>query len=557
MKRMPIGVDDFKKVVENYYYVDKTLFIKELLDSHGDVTLITRPRRFGKTIAMSMLAYFFSITEKENGDLFDSLAIASVDGGVYLAERNRYPVISLTMKDVQNDTWPMLYDAFRLSISAEFHRHRYLLESPVLSEYEAAFYRRILTQEAGPAEYQVSLAYLSEYLYRYWKEKPIILIDEYDAPLQYAYHSRFYKEAVSYFRTWYNKSLKGNGFMNFAVLTGVLRIAKESIFSGLNNLEVDTVLSERYSDAFGFTISEVESICADYGKASALSEVKRWYDGYRFGNQEIYNPWSVINFFKNDGKAMPYWVNTADNRIIRYMLGGADAKRLQQLQELLEGRPVEATVRESVIYDDIKEDRSALLTMLLTTGYLTTAGAVADMYNRYLLKIPNEEIKQLYHTEIMSHWDKGRSSGEFDDFFSALLAGDKETFGRLLAEIIRKTVSMYDVANKECFYHGFMLGMIACFSHPRYRVVSNRESGYGRFDLAIIPKAKGLSGVIMEFKYAPDAAQLSFMAKKAIAQIKARSYETELQAEGVTKFWLYGIAFHGKEIVVEAEALSI
>lgn len=551
MKRMPIGVDDFKKVVEDYYYVDKTLFIKELLDNHGDVTLITRPRRFGKTIAMSMLSYFFSISQKENASLFDHLAIASVDDGGYLKERNRYPVIFLTMKDVQNDTWAMLYDAFRLAISAEYNKHLYLLEGETLSDYEKLFFRKILTGEASPAEYQVSIAYLSDYLARYFHEKPIILIDEYDAPLQYAYQCGFYQEAISYFRTWYNKMLKGNASMNFAVLTGVLRVAKESIFSGLNNLEVDSALADRYSDTFGFTLEDIETICRDYHAEASLAEVKAWYDGYRFGNQDIYNPWSVINFFKNHGKAMPYWVNTSDNRIVKYMLAGTDSRRLRQLEQLLEGKTVEATLHESVIYDDIKEDRSALLTMLLTTGYLTIAGKSKDIYNRYFLKIPNEEIKQLYHSEIMSHISQGHTSSEFDDLFSALLSGDKETFSSLLAQIIRRTVSIYDAANKECFYHGFLLGMMACFGHPNYAIRSNRESGFGRFDLAIFPKDKTRPGVVMEFKYARRKEDLSKEAAAAIRQIQDRAYTAELESEGVEKVWLYGIAFHGKEICVE------
>lgn len=408
MKTMPIGLDDFKTVKEKYYYVDKTPFIKEFLDNHAQVTLITRPRRFGKTILMSMLYYFFSIEEKnkdtndskENkiNQLFDGLAINNKENSSYKEKQNTYPVIFLTLKGVQNDNWKMLYEAFTLLITKEYNKHRYLLGKNILTETEKSYYHRILNSRATPAEYQVSIQYLSEFLEKYYDEKVIILIDEYDAPLQCAYDHGFYDTAIGYFKTWFNNILKGNTALEFAVLTGVLQIANESIFNG----KVVTVTQNKYREAFGFTSEEISKICKDFKLDEKIPELKKWYGGYKFGKLEIYNPWSVTNFIQNGGIPKPYWANTAANESIKHLLSRVNVQKIKiLLQKLIDGKSVSVTLNEEVVYNDIDKDRSALMTLLLMTGYLTI-NTRGNTYDRYELKIPNEEIKQIYINEVQN-----------------------------------------------------------------------------------------------------------------------------------------------------------
>ena len=368
--QMPIGIDDFKEVREHYYFIDKTNFIQSLIDGHSKVTLLTRPRRFGKTLTMSMLDYFFSLERKQESlHLFDDLQISQC-GTDYLKHRGQYPVLFMTFKGIQNDTWDLAFNAFQLVIQKEFQKHRYLLDSPELAPEEKQLYIRFLDNTATLAEYQISLLYLCEYLYRYYKIRPIILIDEYDAPIQNAYTHGFYDTTISYFRTFYNNTLKGNEFLNFAILTGVLRIAKESIFSGLNNLRTCSILDNTYADVMGFTKAEVAKMARDTHEEKALPVLKKWYDGYRFGNADIYNPWSVINFFA-ERTADDYWVNTSSNDIIQHMLQRNTRNQEKNLLTLLHGGTVAAIIREGLIYKDISQNKDGLYTLLLMTGYLT------------------------------------------------------------------------------------------------------------------------------------------------------------------------------------------
>lgn len=564
MKTMPIGLDDFKTVKEKYYYVDKTPFIKEFLDNHAQVTLITRPRRFGKTMLMSMLYYFFSVEEtnkntdgsKENNinQLFDDLAINHKENSSYKEKQNTYPVIFLTLKGVQNDNWKMLYGAFTLLITKEYNKHRYLLEKNILTETEKSYYQRILNGSATPEEYQVSIQYLSEFLEKYYDEKVIILIDEYDAPLQCAYDHGFYDTAIGYFKTWFNNILKGNTALEFAVLTGVLRIAKESIFSGLNNLEVNTVTQNKYREAFGFTSEEISKICKDFKLDEKIPELKKWYDGYKFGELEIYNPWSVTNFIQNGGIPKPYWVNTAANEIIKHLLSRVNVQKIKILQKLMDGESVSVTLNEGVIYNDIDKDRSALMTLLLMTGYLTV-NKRGNTYNRYELKIPNEEIKQVYINEVLNHLLPDIEKNDFDDMFDALFRGDKKTFEEELQTIIEKSVSVFDDTSRECFYHGFMLGMTTCFHPNGYNVESNGESGDGRFDIAIIPKNTQKPGVIMELKRAETENELPRKAANALKQIQDKKYAQRQRQNKITTIFGYGIAFYKKKVHVESKQL--
>lgn len=556
MKKMPIGIDDFKEMVSDYYYVDKTKFITEFLKDHAKVTLITRPRRFGKTLLMSMLYYYFSIAEKNNSQrLFSNLDIGR---DYYNSNRGKYPVVFLSLKGIQNNNWQMMYGAFKRLIAKEFDSHSELLKKDILTPAETSFFERIVNLSAEPEDYQVSLLYLAEFLARYYKEKTVVLIDEYDAPLQCAFDNGFYEEAIGYFKTWFNNSLKGNNHLAFAVLTGVLRIAKESIFSGLNNLEVDKVTTNKFGDAFGFTAKEIEKICSDYVRdnssshmtvSDALKQLKYWYDGYKFGDTEIYNPWSVNNFFYNHGTAKPYWVNTSGNGILKYLLSKTDADKISMLHKLLRGESIAVSLNESVIYDDIAKDKTALLTMLLTTGYLTI-DQVGHTYNRFTLKIPNEEIKQVYAIEILNHLLPNMGRSDFDDFFEALFSGNVTLFANKLKAIVENSVSAFDAAGRECFYHGFMLGMIACFNPNGYTVESNQESGFGRFDLALIPDDVKRPAVIMEFKKAENENKLASAAKQGLQQIVTKHYVQAIKAKKIEKVFGYGISFCGKKIYV-------
>ncbi|WP_198947469.1 AAA family ATPase [Megasphaera sp. ASD88] len=550
-KAMPIGADDFKEVREKYYFVDKTDFIRQLIDGHSKVTLITRPRRFGKTLTMSMLEYFFSIDrEKDSQTLFQGLAIDWA-GKDYMKHQNKYPVIFMTLKGVQNNTWISTYKSFRLFVQKEFQKHDYVLQGDRLKPSEKEFYQRIMNLTADEEEYQVSLLNLSAYLYRYFGVKPIILIDEYDAPIQCAYEYGFYDTAILYFKGWFNNTLKSNENLNFAVLTGVLRIAKESIFSGLNNLDVCSVLRDKYSDVFGFTSEEVAKLAEDVEKPDVLPELKKWYDGYRFGSSEIYNPLSVVSYIDNQCLPKPYWMNTSNNAILRELLSHADYLRIKALRGLLHDVPVSASLNEGVIYDQIGSDQSALYTMLLTTGYLTVAEDVPTSYDRYLLRIPNEEIKRVYGMEILNTIAEGMDRDTFDGLFDLLFTGQSEDFAYQLQKILLRFASTYDTANKESFYHGFMLGMSALFLGKDYMVESNRESGYGRFDIAIFPKDETKAGVLMEFKAADKDSELEKTSKEALAQIEERQYDVEFSKRGIGKVWKYGIAFCGKHVCVK------
>ena len=549
-KMMPMGIENFKEVRENYYFVDKTDFIRELIDTHSKVTLITRPRRFGKTLTMSMLEYFFSVDRAEESKyLFQGLAIEKA-GTAYMNQQGKYPVIFLTLKNVQNDTWQGIYKSFRLLIQKEFQKHDYVLCENLLRPSEKAFYQRIMNLVADEEEYQTSILNLSSYLYRYFGVKPIILIDEYDAPIQYAYDYGFYDTAISYFRNWFNNTLKGNETLHFAVLTGVLRIAKESIFSGLNNLDVYTVLDEQYSDAIGFTPEEVNQMAQELHKTEYLPQLKSWYDGYRFGFSEIYNPWSINNFFKKN-EIDDYWIHTSENSILKYMLNYLDSEEEAALLLLLHGGSITAVIRESVIYDDIGQDADALYTMLLTTGYLTVIHKEKDFGGHLCeLTIPNREVKNAYRIEILEKVKTKLSASRLIFMMRDLMAGRVKEFSKTLERYIGYLVSSYDVANKESFYHGFLLGMTALFV-PNYTVESNRESGYGRFDLAIFPKDKANAGVLMEFKVAETEAHLGKKAEEALEQIEKRQYNTEFSKRGVKVVWKYGIAFCGKQICVK------
>ena len=554
MWKMPIGIDDFGKIRnKDFYFVDKTRFIRQLIDSSREVTLITRPRRFGKTLTLSMLEYFFSIEKEEQSrHLFDNLAIEEA-GPEYMAQRGQYPVIFLTLKDIQNPawtSWERMLSFVRLYFSQVFAKYRYLCQSESIDVNWKLLFQHIVDGVATEDELALSLRNLMTMMQQYYGKKVILLIDEYDAPIQQAWESGYYTECIGFMRQFLSSALKTNDTLDFAVLTGVTRISKESIFSGLNNLDVCSVLNNRYADVFGFTEAEIQKLLGAVDHREKLPELKQWYDGYHIGQREIYNPWSVINYVANDCQARPYWVRTSGNSILQHLLSHVDELRIQMMQKLLHGKNIRVTLDDSLVYSEIDKNPGALFNLLLTTGYLTVDKVLSFSEDRYALRIPNEEIRKLYSTEILNSLGENVTKNTFDDLFDYLLDGEAENFALQLQQILKAVVSVYDAANKESFYHGFMLGMTALFLGKDYTVESNRESGYGRFDLAIFPKEAGRAGVIMEFKVAANEGEMEEKAKEALQQIEDREYITEFQKRGIKEVWKYGIAFCGKKIAV-------
>ena len=546
---MPIGVDDFKKVREQYYFVDKSDFIRQLIDHHSDVTLITRPRRFGKTLTMSMLEYFFSIDKKDESQcLFLGLSVEK-SGMAYMKHRGASPVIFLSLKNIAGDTWESMVNSLSFALADLYGGFKYLAQSADVDDALKIYLQKIIYEKATQDELAVSLLRLTKMLYQHYGKPVILLIDEYDAPIQHAWEQGFYGECIRFMRQFFGSALKTNSSLDFAVLTGVLRIAKESIFSGLNNLDVCSVMTDQYSNVFGFTPDEVNEIASALQCSYAMTDIRTWYDGYRFGKADMYNPWSVINFFDKQMLA-DYWVNTSGNAILRQLLKQTDTEQKEALLSLLHGGSVTAVIREGVIYDDIGEDKDALYTMLLTTGYLTAIHKQNTFGGQLCrLVIPNREVKDAYRAEVLERTRGRLSASSLLLMMEDLMAGRAAPFSKTLERYITSLVSSYDAANKESFYHGFLLGMTALFV-PEYVVESNRESGYGRFDLAIFPKDTAKAGVLMEFKAADTEEQLSDRANEALRQIEDKQYETEFSKRNIATVWKYGIAFCGKKIYV-------
>ena len=552
---MPVGEDDFRQVREKYYYVDKTEFIKELIDSHAKVTLITRPRRFGKTLSLSMLYYFFANKDAEtNRALFEGSRIEQA-GERYMTEQGSRPVVFLSLKDIKEDTMEGMLADFAAEMQTVYQSFRWLLEGETLYPEEKEAFEAVLCCKASRSDLQYSLKKLTAYLHRFYGKNVLVLIDEYDAPIQYAWDYGYYNDAIVFVRNYLSSVLKSNPSLDFAVITGVLRIAKESIFSSLNNLEVASVVSGSYAEHIGFTYEEVERMAADFKAEDKLEEIKEWYDGYSFGGQEIYNPWSTVNYFRHDCTPAAYWVNTSGNAILGHLLKDASPEQVHDLYALLDGGTVRAQLVEGAIYDNIYKSSRALYSMLLNTGYLTVAEK-AKFYAgaRTAMRIPNLEIRLLFQEEILNRLSEaGSDENLLVSITEALLEGRAADFASSLTKFLRFAVSFYDTANKESFYHGLMLGLLAALV-PAFEVVSNRESGYGRFDIAVFPKEEEAAGALLEFKVAEKDEEMPERAKEALAQIHGNDYTAEFKKRGVQEVWQYGIAFCGKKCHIEAGA---
>ena len=548
---LPVGTTNYKKICEDSYYVDKTLLIKIILDEKVNVALFTRPRRFGKTLNMDMLRTFFEKTAEDTGRYFQDKKIWQ-QGEKYTSHQGQYPVIFLSLKDIKARKWQYAFDALKYIISVEYMRHSELKRSSELEEADIELYNRIVKNQAGYMEYVFSLQALSRMLHQHHKQAPVIIIDEYDTPIQEGFVNGYYDDAVEFIRSFFSAALKDNPHARQIVMTGILRIAKESIFSGLNNIRVFSVLDKKFSEFFGFTTSEVQQMAAYYEQTDKLPELKAWYDGYKFGDTEIFNPWSVINYFSNNCQAMPYWVQTSANTIIQEILKTYNDDTYRNLHALLGKTEVQSIVRTNIIYPKLKEPQTNILGFLLMTGYLKSTGTELDARGDYIcrLSIPNKEIKTIYYNEILSLLTEDIGENTVMNLANALYDKDAAKIKEALNKFMLKTISYYDNL-KENYYHGLMLGLLA-IGESNYDIRSNRESGLGRYDIQLIPKKSALPGIIIEVKAADKDAgvELSKLAQTALKQIDEKKYDTELCAQGVNDIIKYGVAFKGKTVEI-------
>ena len=495
---LPIGTEYFAKLRANYYFVDKTTFLSDFFRGHADVTLITRPRRFGKTLLLSMTQQFLDIEDAEkHRKLFEGLKV--MDDPVAMAEQGTRPVVFMTLRDWDSNTWESMQEFIAFGLQSVCRPLRYLLESDKVSTKDKKDFDRLWNREGDLGLMRRALPLLCEMLRDHYGRDAVLLIDEYDAPLQSAWSHGYYEDAIDFYRGFFASALKSNPALDFAILTGVLRIAKESIFSGLNNLKVSTVLRGGFADACGYTKAEVAKLAHDLGHEDKLEELASWYDGYDFQGTEIYNPWSVNNYFSENCEADAYWVNTSGNSILQTMLERIDQKRARDFVRLMEGKTICTQVEDSFIYQDIEEHRANLYALLLTTGYLKCVGRTKeDDATWYDLALPNRELRSVFRREIMKYLSYDDVNLLYD-LLKAMQEGDTEEFEEDLQTVLRSFVSCHDAAHPESFYHGLMLGLTV-WLEKRYRIQSNKESGYGRFDLAFFPKKENLPGILLEFK---------------------------------------------------------
>ncbi|WP_254306612.1 AAA family ATPase [Clostridium sp. 001] len=553
VKRISLGYSDFKRTIEdNYYFVDKTLFIKEVVEDGSAVILLPRPRRFGKSMNMSMLKCFFEKTEESNRELFRGLKIYS-DKEI-MKKQGQYPVIFITFKDVKDSSYDKTVEKIKDLIIEEYTKYIKLLDADILEKPEKAYFQRIIDREASEGEYELSLKNLSKFLSKYYNKRVFILVDEYDVPIQSGYLNNYYDKVIEFIRNLLSGALKDNSYLEKGILTGILRVAKESIFSGLNNINVCTILSSEYSEYFGFTEEEVEETLKYYGIEANMEELKNWYNGYIFGDRVIYNPWSVLNYVKRwkDG-FKPYWTNTSSNDLVKTLVtkGGADLKR--DLEELIKGNPIEKRINEDIVMGEIDKDTENVWSFLLFSGYLKVVKKRLDMGEMYCnLSIPNMEVNYLYRQIILGWFKESINNDKFNIMLKSLVTGDIETFEEIFGDYIIKSSSFFDISGDESekIYHSFVLGMLVALN-DKYEVKSNRESGYGRYDIMIIPRDKQKLGTIIEFKKVRKKETIEEAVDKALKQIQEKKYRVELEDMGIKNIQEIGIAFEGKKVLVK------
>jgi len=555
MKKMPIGVSDYKELIEGgYYYVDKTLLIKEFINVDGKIILVPRPRRFGKTLNLSMLQYFFERTDQDHSSLFVHTKIWQEKK--YRAQQGTYPVIFLTFKGIKELSWKSAYQKFVDIIVSEFDRHQYLLQGNMSAQSKAK-YQKILEGKASQAIIEGSLSFLSEMLYKFHHKNVLILLDEYDVPILASYSERYYKKMISFMRSLLEGAFKDNKFLARGVITGILRIAKEGVFTGLNNLAVCTLLNTEFQDKFGFTESEIKLLLAHQGLSDKADAIQRWYNGYLFGATTIYNPWSILQCVSQKGQLKPYWLNTSDNYLVKKLIALADDAVKSDLELLLDGKPITKEIDEAVILPDIEHNYKAIWNLLVFTGYVTYEHQeLVGGKTMCDLVIPNEEIKLLYTNLIQDIMHTSLSGTKITTLLKSLTEGDVKTFGSVLQEFIANSMSAFDFSKNEPdkSYHLFVLGLLVALSET-HEIKSNRESGNGRYDIMIIPRDSRKLGIIIEFKTVSkdDKETLKSAAQNALDQIKSKNYVQELYDRGIKKIQLLGVAFHGKNIFLKAE----
>ena len=557
-KPLPIGVDNFEMLItRGYYYIDKTAFIKELLDKKGDVNLFARPRRFGKTLNMSMLQYFFEDMHDKNGvkedhsAIFEGLNILNA-GEQYTAHMGQYPVINLTLKAGKQPDFEMAYKLICRQIAGEYERHQYLLDGEMSPNNKKKF-RQIMEEGADRDLYVDSLQFLSKCLHEHFGRKTILLIDEYDVPLENSYIRGFYQEMADFIRSLFESVLKTNSSLEFAVLTGCLRVSKESIFTGLNNLDINSILNGNYGEAFGFLEEEAKKLCIDYGMPEKYQELKDWYNGYMFGKSNVYNPWSSIKYIKDhladkDAFPEPYWANTSSNAIVRTLIDRADREVKDEIEELIAGGTVEKPVHEDITYDEIYNTMDNLWNFMFFTGYFKKVGGRFEDVQRYIsLKIPNQEVLYIFKNKVRGWFDEKIKTRDRQKILSAVVSGDTDVLEEEISAILYETISFYDYY--ESFYHGFLAGIL--YGMDYYVVKSNRESGNGRTDLFLKPGTIRKPAYIFEFKRADKAEEMEKKADEALQQIETNKYDMELREMGYKKIITYGICFFGKDCVVK------
>ena len=548
-KAVPVGIEDFERIVrEDYYYVDKTQLIEELLINRVPVTLFTRPRRFGKTLNMSMIKYFFDVKNKEeNKKLFENLKIYNSE---YMSEQGKYPVIFISLKDLKGDTWEECLKRLKLFIFDLYAEFEYIREK--MNEWDKRKFEKVL-YEKEDVDYIMSLKFLSDSLYKYHGEKVIILIDEYDAPIINAFDKGYYNEAVNFFQTFYSSALKTNSSLKYGILTGITRIIKEGIFSGLNNLKVDTILNKKYSEYFGLLESEVVEMLDYFGMKYKIEEVKEWYNGYIFGEREVYNPWSIVNYIDNR-EIKAYWANVSGNTLLENMLNHAGESVYEDLKRFTDGESIEKYISDGTTIKSLLSNDNEIWQLLLYSGYLTkdrkqkeidVTTEYTDVYN---LRIPNKEIRKYFGNMFLNRFFG--TEVKTNILMKALEGGDIKKFEKTLGEIMINMLSHFDLDKEmEKIYQVFMIGLVG-FLMGKYEIISNDESGYGRYDLAMIPIKSNEKAYLMEFKISKTKKGMEESAEKALKQIDEKKYDTKLRARGIKNILKIGIAFYGKEVKV-------
>ena len=542
-KPLPIGVSDFKEIVENnYYYIDKTKLIEDILHYRAKVNLFTRPRRFGKTLNMSMIKYFFDIENKEeNRKLFDGLNISESE---HMQEQGQYPVIYISFRNMEEVSWENSHIAIRQLISNMYDEFKFIREE--MDERELFYFDNVWFNK-NIADWKGSLKALTKYLYKYYGKKAVVLIDEYDTPIIQAYQEGYYKQAISFFKKFYGDAMKDNEYLQFGIMTGILRIAKEGIFSGLNNLKVNNIFSEKYSEYYGLTENEVVEAVKYYGLEYEMEDVREWYDGYQFGETEIYNPWSIINFL-DEKKLRPYWIGVSGNKTIYDLLGKADKKVIEDLEKLFVGKTVYKAINE---YMEYVFNASDIWELFLYSGYLTTDGEKKG--ELYPLRLPNKEIQTFFRKIFIDRFVGNYT--QFSNIVENLKNGKIEEFAKGLQDEILSSLSYFDTEKDEKYYKIFLIGIFIILANDYIRL-SERESGYGRADLVLEPKNKINPAYIFEFKVVNNKDELENYAKTGFEQIKEKEYDVELRNRGIDKIVCVGLAFYRKKLKMKYEIMK-